>query len=122
MNLDAASILGIIGLIITLLGCTWRISGQMSKQTAATKGLEESVNHLSSTFDSHVTESNNRDKQNQREHNSFSVSLAGMLEAIKSLGSRCDRTEARDDAMNKRLDDHHTRLAVVEAGISTRTR
>lgn len=115
MTLDTPSILTIIGLGITLFGCTWRISAQMTKSTAATNGLKVSVQNLEHTFEGHVTESNDRDRANLREHAMLNRCCDSNVEAIKSLNIRMERTERRDDAMNDRMDDQAQRIASLEA-------
>lgn len=113
MTLDSSAILGIIGLILTLIGCTWKLSAMINRGISATKGLESAVKHLSDDFNSHKIQSSTRDQDNQREHAMLNRCCDANVQAIKNLTSRVEKFETC-------AEDHHVRLAIIETRLDIR--
>lgn len=121
MPLDtAASILSESTLIpvtgvLALLGCTWKISSMITKGIEATNGLKTAVRNLSDHMTSHVTESDNRDKQNLAEHSMLRSTNEANTEGLRSTNHRLTRVEKQSDETDKAVSQINTRVSVLES-------
>lgn len=118
MNIDTGNTLTVIGMVASVIGtlvvCTWRLSSKISLGIQTTEDNTAALKSLKTTFEDHVTESNDRDRQNQREHAAIARNLDSLAAVDQNQGKRLDRTE-------KMAEEHHTRLAVIETRLSSRS-
>lgn len=101
--------------VLALLGCTWKISAMITKGIEATNGLQKAVRSLSDHMNSHVLESDNRDKQNMIEHSMIRSNLDATVEGLRSTNHRLTRVETQSDKSDIALADLNTRVSVIES-------
>ena len=101
--------------VLALLGCTWKISSMITKAVEATNGLKSAVKSLSEHVNSHVLESDSRDKQNMVEHSMIRSNLDATIEGLRSTNHRLTRVETQSDKSDKTIGELNTRVTVLES-------
>lgn len=104
-----------LGVVLSLIGCTWFLASRASGIISSTKSLTSSINGLRADFTTHVTESRNRDDENTREHYAINRQLDVFAETVKSINKRIDRTEAQCDSHDHTMAEVQTKVALLEA-------
>lgn len=124
VSIDTPIILTVIGMLgglfAAVVGCTWYLGTKAGTLINSNRNLAHAVDGLSQSFSSHVHESNGRDKQNQIEHAMLNRCCDSNVEAIKGVNKLVDRLEKQSDATDKKVDQHHARMAVIESRLDIR--
>lgn len=115
MTLETGTLLTIVGMVGTIIGCTAVLAFKARGIIDSNRNLAGAVRDLNQSFNSHVQESNGRDQQNTREHAMMNRAIDANVEALKSASHRIDRVEKQSDVTDGCAVELKARVAVLEA-------